>query len=62
MYMSLAWSIFCGTAIPLVLCLMSGHTGIPTLVILDENRKTITASGRASVSADPEGEVGYRHD
>ena len=31
--------------------------GIPTLVILDKECKTITAYGRAAVSADPEGKV-----
>lgn len=29
--------------------------GIPTLVVLDENGKTITTNGRAAVSHDPEG-------
>ncbi|XP_064392520.1 nucleoredoxin-like [Halichondria panicea] len=30
-------------------------SGIPTLVILDENKQTITSSGRAAISSDPEG-------
>ena len=31
------------------------HLGIPTLVILDEQRKTITTQGRGAVNGDPEG-------
>ena len=31
--------------------------GIPALVILDKDGKTINASGRAAISADPEGKV-----
>ena len=33
--------------------------GIPALVILDKDGKTINASGRAAISADPEGKVQY---
>lgn len=30
-------------------------SGIPTLVIVDENRKTITVQGRGAVNSDPNG-------
>ena len=39
---------------------MSEHDnsiGIPTLVIVDENGKVITANGRGAVTMDPTGEV-----
>ena len=33
------------------------YTGIPTLVLLDENYKVITEKARAQVIKDPEGKV-----
>ena len=32
-----------------------GVSGIPTLVVLDENNKVITTNGRGAVDKDPEG-------
>ena len=33
--------------------------GIPSLIILDENRKVITPNGRSAIAADPNGEVSF---
>jgi len=36
-------------------CYVCNFLGIPTLVIVDENRKPITTQGRGAVNGDPEG-------
>ena len=45
------------TLLPWVCCLNFVSAGIPTLVILDKDGKTITTKGRSAVAADPEGKV-----